>query len=268
MAHGLEVVRRAYCEGMPQGNAVLMGCEAILKQWGTFDATPTTRSEANKTLENCILALPAYFREWPLDSDPVRIHIHDEKPCIEWSGALPIPGALHPITGEPILYAGRFDLIADFQSSVWGLDDKTTSSLGQSWRDQWQMRGQFTGYAWLAQEYGLPLSGFLVRGTQILTNDFKFEQAITPRTKWMIRRWLTQLCADVNRMLECWDQLQNTDQLIEDMPHPFDQILDAGCFSYARLCEYSVLCNSEHPERWEGDFDIIHWNPLAREMNE
>lgn len=266
LAKGLEMTRRAYCKGLPQSAAVVEGASALMAEWGSFDAAPNTRTEANKTLENCLIALSDYFREWPLETDPVRIHVHDDKPCIEFSGALPIPGALHPETGEPILYAGRFDLIGDYQSSVWGLDDKTTSALGQNWRHQWSLRGQFSGYTWIANEYGLPLSGFLVRGVQILTNSTKCEMAITPRPKWMVQRWLAQLCADVNRMLECWSLLTDVpEEVVNLVPHSFPQALDSACFSYMRPCEYMPLCTSEHPERWEGDYTVKHWNPLARE---
>jgi hypothetical protein len=265
LAKGLEVTRSSYAGGMAQSAAVVEGANALLAQWGTFDYTPNTRTEANKTLENCLLALSDYFREWPLATDPIQIHYHNDKPCIEFSGAWPIPGMAHPETGEPIYYAGRFDMIGDYQSSVWGLDDKTTSSLGQNWRQQWMLRGQFTGYTWLASQFDMPLNGFAVRGIQILTNSTKCEMAITPRPKWMVERWLDQLCYDTNRMLECWDMYKTLANSGTSLAASWPQNLDSGCFSYMRPCEYMDLCSSPHPERWEWCFTIKHWNPLARE---
>lgn len=267
LARGLEVTRRRYCDGTSQSNAVLEGAEAILAAWGNFEFEPTTRTEQNKSLENCLLALSSYFREWPLDTDAVRIHrMPNGDPCVEFSGALPIPGCFHPETGEPLLYAGRFDMIGDYQASVWGLDDKTTSQLGANWRSQWTLRGQFTGYTWIAQEHGMPLSGFLVRGTQILTDTCKFEMAITPRPKWAVERWLAQLQEDVQRMVYYWHLYgsggYNRDQ---DRESAFPRLLDSGCFSYMRPCEFTPLCSSEHPERWESEYVVRHWNPLARE---
>jgi hypothetical protein len=258
LARGFEVTRRAHCAGLPQSAAVVDGATALMSEWGVFDCEPRTRTEANKTLENCLLALSDYFKEWPLATDPIQIHIHDDKPCIEFSGAWPIPGAIHPDTGEPILYAGRFDMIGDMGNAVVGLDDKTTSSIGQNWRDQWKLRGQFSGYTWLANNYGLPINAFAIRGIQILQNSTKCEMALAPRPKWMVQQWLEQLCRDVNRMLEYWDIYQ-TSQL------SFDQNFDSGCFSYMRPCEHMDLCTSEHPERWEGSYTVKHWNPLARE---
>jgi hypothetical protein len=274
LAKALEVTRRAYCAGHPQSAAVVDGATALMSEWGTFDFTPRTRTEANKTLENCLLALTDYFKEWPLATDPIQIHVHDGAPCVEFSGAAPIPGALHPTIVDdegqptPILYAGRFDMIGDMGKAVIGLDDKTTSQLGDNWREQWKLRGQFSGYTWLANKYQLPIKAFAIRGIQILTNSTKREMALTPRPKWMVEQWLAQLCRDVNRMLECWDMYQiyhaldTENQLI---PHAFDQNFDSGCFSYMRPCEYMDLCTSEHPERWEGNYTVKHWNPLARE---
>jgi hypothetical protein len=264
LAKGLEATRRAFCAGSPQANAVLIGSEALLREWGSFDYDPTTNK---KTLENCLIALSDYFQEWPLATDPIQIHVHDGEPCIEFSGAWPIPGTLHPTTGEPILYAGRFDMIGDMARAVVGLDDKTTTgNIGSNWREQWKLRGQFSGYTWLANCYNLPITDFVIRGIQILTHSTKREMALVPRPKWMVTQWLWQLVADVNRMLEAWDgYCAGLGTAENEGAHPFSQNFDSGCFSYMRPCEHMDLCTSPHPERWENSYQIKYWNPLARE---
>lgn len=150
VARGLEVARRGFCVHGDAKDALVDGCEALLTAWGTDfdDFTPITRSERNKTLSNALLALQEYFREWPLDDDDVTIHSHNGAPCVEFSFALPIPNSRHPDTAEPLLYAGRFDFIGDYQSSVYGVDDKTASvdPRNDTWRTQWKLRGQFSGY--------------------------------------------------------------------------------------------------------------------------
>jgi PD-(D/E)XK nuclease superfamily len=266
LATGLEATRRAYCGGHSPSESLLIGSEAIIRAWREFEfpASPT-RTEANKTLENCLLALNDYMREWPLTTDPIQIHHHNNEPCIEFSGVLPIPGVMHPETGEELLYCGRFDMIGDYQHSVWGLDDKTTGSSvdTDAWRSQWTLRGQFTGYTWLAQEYGLPLKGFLVRGIQILTASTKLGMAITPRPAWMVREWLFQLQSDANRMIHYWNRYRQPEfDLAPKIAFP--RILDTGCFSYNRPCEHMTLCSSPDPARWESDYDIKFWNPLER----
>jgi hypothetical protein len=269
LAKGLETSRRAYAEGFGPGSAVIAGSTAILKEWGDFQFDPRTRAQQNKSLQNCLLAHRDYFRQWPLDSDHVRIHLHNGEPCVEFAGAVPIPGAIHPTTGEELLYAGRFDMIGDYQRAIWGVDDKSTGSsvTTRDWSDQWRLRGQFTGYTWIAHEHGLPILGFLIRGIQVLTDSTRLAEAISPRPQWMVDKWLATLQADVSRMVDMWEwsttlRSEGYDERFREADFP--QILDAGCFSYNRPCEYMPLCSAEHPERWLDTYRVNRWNPLER----
>jgi hypothetical protein len=144
LAKGLEVARREFFAGGSPDRALFNGCEAIIAAWGNFQgpANPNV-NEKKKSLDACILSLAEYFKTWPLESDDVTIHVHKGEPGIEFSFAVPIPGSRHPITGDPILYAGRFDLIGDYLKAVWGLDDKTATSMSSA--EKWRLRGQFTG---------------------------------------------------------------------------------------------------------------------------
>lgn len=272
IARGLEVARKAYCGGASSQNALLDGCEALIAAWGNFEAAPRTRTEANKTLEAALSALQAYLREWPLDDDPVQIHRHNNEPCVEFSFALPIPGSRHPDTGDPIIYCGRYDFIGDYQSAVWGVDDKTTSSDPNSdyWRQQWKLRGQFSGYCWGAREYGLPLKGFIVRGIGILTHDIRCSWALTPRPEWMVDQWLAQLKSDVWYMCEQYKHLRLRDIVQQvhpddgaDCAHPFPQSFADACADFGG-CQFVDLCANEHPELWLDDYTINRWNPLER----
>jgi len=269
LAKGLEVTRRAWVGGEPQHLAVLKGVEAVIKQWAYFEPpTNPSRTEAVKTLDSCILALSDYFREWPLDNDPIRIASFAGEPCIEFRAALPIPGCFHPDTGEAILYAGRFDTCNTYGSSYWGLDDKTTGSVPYSWADQWKLRGQLTGYAWLAHAYDMPVIGMLVRGICPTVNGTRLVPTVeVPQPPWKIQRWLSQLQADVWRMLACWNDFQHGKPRMlygEINDHnAFPQILDSGCYSYNRPCEFMSLCDSQHPERWEDEYQIQRWEPLV-----
>lgn len=289
VARGLEVARRTYFTTRDPFDALHDACEAAIHAWGDFDppANPT-RTEANKTLSACLATLQAYFREWPLDEDPLQIHVHDGKPCIEYSGALPIPGSHHPDTGEPLLYAGRFDLIGDFQKSVWGLDDKTTGTdpNSESWRQQWKLRSQFTGYVWLAREYGVTLKGFIVRGMGVLRTDIKLGWALAPRPEWMIDTWLAQLHADTSKMVQQYEVLvekYNSPSLCESRyglapkacgcpfgycqkefhAHPFPQTFDYACADFGG-CSFLDLCSSDNPDAWLDTYEVRRWNPLDR----
>lgn len=281
VARGLEVARRAWATGAADTNteALTLGCEALIEAWGsTFDDfIPVTRTESNKTLANALLALQEYFKEWPLDDDEVTIHIHNGEPCVEFSFALPIPGSRHPDTGEPVLYAGRFDFIGDYQRSVYGVDDKTASvdPSSETWRNQWKLRGQFSGYCWAAREYGMNMHGFLVRGMGIMKESIRCSQAIVARPPWMVDQWLRQLQDDVTLMTKQYTVLKNrengkldeTDKRFGvEIPyaHPFPQSFDTACADFGG-CSFLDLCTSETPENWLGEYIERRWNPLTRE---
>lgn len=273
LARGLEVARRGYCAHGDTKDALTDGCEALIERWGDFAAPETpSRSEANKTLDACLLALQGYLREWPLDTD-YHIHHHSGLPGIEFSGAWPLPRTEHPVTGEPILYTGRFDEIVDFRSSVWGLDDKTTSMNpnNEGWRNQWKLRSQFTGYTWIAAQYGIPLSGFLIRGIGVLARDIHFAEVIVPRPGWQVDAWLAQTIADVRAMVEQWKLWVPSPAgprtwciAAMEEPHPFSQRFDHACADFGG-CTYLDLCGSSDPDAWLGEYIVDYWNPLARD---
>lgn len=271
LARGLEVARRAYVEdGIDEHAAVLEGASALLTAWGddSLLPAPTTRNEENKTLANALLALDRYFVEWPLDDPAQAIGSRGGKALVEFSGAVPIPGLFHPTTGEPLLYAGRFDAIVDRAGALWGLDDKTTGSNVESegWRDQWRINGQFTGYTWIAREWGLDLTGFLVHGVQVLKGSTKFAEVITPRAKWQVEQWLAQMKADVAAMLKSWNDLV----FAGDNPHAYSRLLGSGCVYFNKPCGFlDAICSQPNPEDWiEGNFLIERWNPLRRSVDE
>lgn len=267
VARGLEVARRAFVTHGDPKDALTDGCEAVIQAWGTdFDEfIPATRTEKNKTLSNALLAVQEYFREWPLDDDEVTIHTHNGEPCVEFSFALPIPGSRHPYTGEPLLYAGRFDFIGDYQRSIYGVDDKTASvdPRNDMWRNQWKLRGQFSGYCWGAREYGMSMKGFLIRGMGVLTDSVRCGQVIVARPPWMVDAWLAQMQMDVATMC---DQYKYMTQRHPDITRPsaFPQAFADACADFGG-CSFLDLCASEDPSVWYGEYVERRWNPLTRE---
>jgi hypothetical protein len=183
------------------------------------------------------------------------------EPCVEMSFALPIPARRHPVTAEPLLYAGRFDMLGVYRNSVYIVDEKTTLALGPTWRSQWTLRGQLSGYCFGARSFGVEAAGCIIRGIGILQQDIRFEEAIVTRPPWHVDRWLAQLCRDVDRMLAAWERQQK----YPDAPHEaWDQAFDSACSAYGG-CGYVDLCDTPEPERWYDDFEIKPWHPLERE---
>lgn len=278
-AKGLEVARKAFYEGRfisgkfhqvaqedgtlkdsivwveefgPAGNAaesISAGLAALILDYGDFQCP----SDSAKSLERTCGALEFYFDRYPLGADgaiPLKLQTPG-KSAIEFSFAEPLP-INHPVTGDPLLYCGRSDMIASFSGGTYIFDEKTTSSLGASWSRQWDMRSQFTGYAWAASRIGLPTSGTIVRGVSILKTKYDTQQAITYRAPWEIDRWLAQTVRDIERMVKCWQEGY------------WDYSLDHACTEYGG-CSFVSICKSPNPQDWlPVNFEQRVWDPLAR----
>ena len=249
-ADGIEAARRAYYESSADpADAVAEGLRSLIGKYGDFECPP----DSAKSLERTAGALEFYFERYPLGSDGATpIRFADGRHGIEFSFAQPLP-INHPVTGEPLLYTGRSDMIAEAYGGVYIYDEKTTSSLGPSWARQWEMRSQFTGYCWAARESGLNPQGVCVRGVSILKTKYDTQQVLTYRSPYEIERWLDQTCRDIERMIECWKSGW------------WDYDLDHACSEYGG-CALQTVCKSSDPETWLKQYFVPRvWDPLARE---
>jgi hypothetical protein len=250
-AKGLEVGREAYyLDGKEEKDAVAIGLKALFEAYGDFECP----ADSAKSLERMCGAYEYYFDQYPMSTDKaVPITLPSGKRGIEFSFAEPID-IRHPETGNPIIYCGRMDMIADYAGGIYGEDDKTTSQLGATWSKQWDLRSQFTGYTWGAGKAGFPLNGFLVRGVSILKTKYDTQQAITYRPQWQIDRWYDQLLRDVEHFIHQWKSGK------------YDYNLDHACNEYGG-CPFRQVCLSEPSKQsnWlETGFEKRHWDPLTR----
>jgi len=159
-AQGLEAMRTAYYQdGETQDTALAIGLRSLMDFYGDFECPP----ESSKSCERMLGALEYYVSQYPLETDAaVPAYLPGGKRGIEYSFAEPLE-ILHPVTGDPLLYVGRMDGLMDYAGGRYIMDDKTTSSLGASWSKQWDLRSQFTGYAWGCQQAGIETNGVLIR---------------------------------------------------------------------------------------------------------
>jgi PD-(D/E)XK nuclease superfamily len=271
IAKGLEAARRAfYKQGLDEIQAVAAGMTAIIKFWGDYELTDEIKASRAgvKDLSGCLDALFSYFETYPLATDQIKPIIVGGEPLIEKSFALPVPGTKHPITGEPVVYAGRFDMVGEYNNAVFIVDEKTTLSLGQMWASNWPLRGQLSGYCWGARSFGIEPSGVLIRGLGILKQSINFQQALLSRPEWLIERWLGQVTRDINRAAEMWSRAADAwESKRYDRPHDFfDQAFDSACSSYGG-CGYLMLDESEDPRQWYDNYQISHWDPLQRDSD-
>ena len=249
-AKGLEVARRAFYElHYDEMDAVTLGTKAMVEAYGDFDEEYGFLDH-NKSKANLLRAIHSYFIEYPLGVDTIiPLKTGDNRYALEFSFSVATK-ILHPVTGDPILYAGKFDMLGVRDGTLWVTDEKTTSSLGASWNKQWDLNSQFTGYCMGAREYGYPVAGAIIRGVGLLKTNITHAQCIIHRPDWQIARWWDQLHQDLNRMVACW----KLDQ--------WDHALGAACSAYGD-CTFKPLCVSQEPDKWREMYFIERrWNPL------
>lgn len=252
-AAGLEAVRRAYYDNDHSEEAAIKhGIETASAFWDTkADLMP---EDLPKNKDTLLGALFEYFTEYPLATDFLKPHKPEggDSSCIEFTFAIPL-SVMHPVTGNPILYGGRFDMLAEKDGVLFVEDDKTASQLGSQWMRNWLLDSQFTGYCWAAREFGYPVAGAIIRGVSILKRGFGHAQSIVYRPDWQIDRWLHVTEMLVRQMIRTWEH---------DGWYP---VLDKhACNSYGG-CGYHQLCESPNPESWiEMNFEPRVWNPTAK----
>jgi hypothetical protein len=248
-AQGLEVARKAFWkEKKTFEEAQYEGMMAAIAEYGNFECP---EHKQQKSVQRVVQAIEYYFYAWPMKTDPVQPYYWgDGNPAVEFSFSIPLDIA-HPDSGEPIIYAGRLDMIGVFNEQIFLIDEKTTSQLGTTWGQKWNLRSQFTGYTWAARKTGLSVAGTIVRGISFLKNSFGHAQSIQFRPEWQCERWFEQLNSDIRAMVSDYQR------------RTYNQNLADSCESYGG-CAYMRLCESKNPEDWIGEYQPRIWNPLDR----
>lgn len=255
-ARGLEVARRAFYEqGRDPDTSIGLGLEALWTAYGS----PSFTKDSPKTWDRLAGALVAYFDEYPLGRDSIKPACFNGKWAIEFSFAVPLDmwGFYHPESGDPLLLAGRTDMIGSFRSSDFVVDEKTTTQLGESWGRKWDLRAQFMCYMWAARLYGFSIAGTIVRGVAIRKTGFDFAEALLRRNDMLLDRWEAQTRRTIKAMLVAWERHQ------ADIA-AFDYSLGEACEAYGG-CPFKQLCLTEHPESHIAvDYEENTWNPLVK----
>lgn len=247
-AKGLEAARTAfYVEGKPAEDAEATGLSALLTAYGDFECP----ADSAKSAERVAGAFEFYFDRYPLNQDSPPITLPGGKRGIEFSFAHPLP-IKHPVTGNPLLYVGRMDALLNYAGGVFIEDDKTTTQLGSSWSRQWDLRAQFTGYAWGCTQAGIRVDGAIVRGVSILKTKYDTQEAISYRPEWQVERWYNELIEWIDEIKANW------------IRGKWRHNLDHSCAEYGG-CSYRQACCSTDQAPWlETYFERRHWNPLLR----
>ena len=251
LAKAMEVTRLAfYGDKLSSDEAIQRGLLALWKTWGT-EIDPEGYG-TSKTIPRLTEAFIRYFDRWPLVSDPFQpMRLHSGSLAVEFNFSIPLP-LKNPDSGEPLLFCGRFDLMAQTEEgSIFGIDEKTCSQLGASWSQQWDLRAQFKAYTWGARTYGYNLRDFIVRGVCLRKTDVDFAEAVISSSDRLIEEWYHTMLVVVSNAIAAYTHGSYT--------------MDFGelCNSYGG-CPFKRLCLLEDPEPFVAPYyEVERWNPLA-----
>lgn len=263
-ALGLETTYRQVWEAnQPLDKALQVAHAAFMVAWGDVEV-PDWKKTA-KTKDRTWEAVEEYFKTYPPHTDSTKPYFVDKKPTFEYTFAIPLEpcGAnrltqfpAHPVTGDPFLYSGRFDMLGEYCGRPVVRDEKTAGqSASTGWSEKWDLRSQFIGYTWACRQCGLDLDTVIVRGVGILKLKFDFAEAIKIYSDHMRAIWLEQLRRDLWRIVDSWNEGY------------FDLNLGDTCTAYGN-CMFMDICKSQHKESWMNQFEVRRWNPLLKNPTE
>jgi|CXWL01.1.fsa_nt_gi hypothetical protein len=250
-AAGIDAVRKlqfSISRKLSAPDLMIAGTRAFLRQWGDYDA-PGGHA---KSFENMLDALAKYVEEFHPFDDPVQPIRREDGSCTsEFSFAIPLaPVVKHPISGEPFIFCGRFDMLGTFGDLPVILDEKTTGALGSYWLQSWDMRGQFVGYCWACRRLGHHVSDAIVRGVAIQKTQTQFLPCPIRYSNHLIERWEHELYNTLARIVWCFDHNQ------------WDYNFADSCSSYGG-CPYKTLCLAKDPSTFLNNYQERTWSPIT-----
>lgn len=256
MAAAIEQVRLSwYRDGLDYGTCILRGLDKLMEFWGDYEA-PDFGKEKHKDFVNVAAAMVDYFKQYHPATDHIKPKIKaDGTPATEFKFAIPLP-VIHPVSGEPLFYVGRSDMVGEYNRLTAIVDEKTTYTFGQDWQRPFQMRGQFIGYCWAGQQCGLDTTVAVVRGIGIQASAIQHREAILIYPQWQIDRWYEHMVRKVQALVDTYARYAESND-------PDEWLMSYGdaCSSYSG-CEMLDLCTSPEPENWFSSFKPRNWDPL------
>ncbi len=143
-------------------------------------------------------------------------------------------------------------MVGEYMSSLWVVDEKTTTRLGPSWIKSFTMRGQLLGYCYAAREFGLPVNGFIVRGLSFLRDYYGHAEVVEVVPDFRLNQWREQIEIDAAQMVASWKAGH------------FSKAFGEACNAYGG-CSYRRLCDKENwKEWWQQHYEVDYWDPMSK----
>lgn len=249
-ASAVEQVRKSfYLEREPLDKALYDGWRTLIHSWGTYDDVPLEGTGSYKDFINISAALFDYFRNYNPQTDHIQPYIkYDKSPAVEFTFSIPLP-IRHPVSGNPLIYAGRCDMIGVYHGNICVVDEKTSYAFNSDWSNSFSLRGQFLGYTWAARSFGIKANMCVVRGIAIQQKQIKHLEAILTYPDWQIERWYVEMLKKVQRLVDSFNS------------NSYEMNYGDICSAYGG-CPMMDLCKSQEPEDWIDSYEIRKWNPL------
>jgi hypothetical protein len=232
-------------------NCRMLAYNSFNSYWGDIDAP----HNSPKTKDNVWLAFEVLLREHPPATDHVQPYFVEGYPTFEFTFAIPLEGPgwpVHPLTKDPFIYTGRYDMLGTYHGAPCFRDEKTTKRAGPTWAEQWDLRNQFIGYKWASIASGIPIKWTVIRGIVIQKTSIHILEAIKDYPEHLMLRWREQLRHDLIKIVACWESGY------------WDYNLAEACTSYGG-CMFKNSCLSSEPEKWLDGMVVRRWNPLAKD---
>jgi len=160
---------------------------------------------------------------------------------------------------EPIVYGGIIDLLIRFSESLFVLDHKTTTRLGDGtyYFMQYKPDSQITGYIWAASKLSsAKVGGAIINAIGLYkSRSPEFRRSVTGRSQFEIDEWLQGVVDKCNAIKRC----ERTGIWRLETSH----CMDYGECSYRPI---HVLSDQHSREkRIETDYVYSPWNYEARD---
>lgn len=259
-AEGCDAFRKAYYnkDSEAKGDfelSFLEGMLSTIRKYG-YDAEREQEPDwaiNSKSCARIVMALDSYWKQYNPKIDMIKQYMIDGNAASETSLTFPLD-VRHPVTGDLILWHGRFDALVEYEGRLMALDDKTATSLGATWPKQWPMRGQFMGYAYGARALGYDVTGTVIRGTAILKTTINHMQVPVSHPIHLLNKWYDQVNKDVEKMVEDWKSGE------------WDYNFGDGCTAYGG-CPFQDSCRSNLEYRAVEQLPIRVWMPQDPEAS-
>lgn len=214
----------------------------------------TPEGDTLRTVENGVKMLVWYFTKYK--GEPFTVVGKPEEGFVFFCG--------------DILYGGRLDLPVEWDGQLWIMEHKTTTRLGGSYFDQFELDKQMTGYIIALEEYsGRKCSGCIINAME----PWKEVKRVSAKTKQPEDHFLRKPLTKSKELKERFRY--NVQAIVRDIKwcEANNEFQEAekkeACFYYNRNCPFLQLCQyGENDKVIARDYVVEKWEPFKNALRQ